>query len=117
MCEPADPGDRLANRDWRHGSRRRAAVPARGVLLAAAGLIAGLIAAVAASRALTSMLFDVGAADPVTFVAVTGVLAVAALAASHLPARRAARVDPMEALAPNNHRLASASASRTRRIR
>jgi len=69
-----------------------------GVVLAGIGLVAGLIAAAAASRVLASMLFDVGSADPITFVSVTGVLVAAALFASYLPARRAAHVDPMEAL-------------------
>ncbi|HEX7138152.1 MAG TPA: ADOP family duplicated permease, partial [Vicinamibacterales bacterium] len=69
-----------------------------GVLLAFVGLLAGLVAAAAASRVLASMLFDVGSADPLTFVAATGVLVVAAFVASYLPARRAAHVDPMEAL-------------------
>lgn len=69
-----------------------------GIALAAIGLGAGLVAAAAASRVLGSMLFDVGSADPVTFVSVAGVLVAAALFASYLPARRAARVDPMEAL-------------------
>jgi len=69
-----------------------------GIGLSAAGLVVGLVAAAAASRALASMLFDVPAADPITFTSVSGVLIGAALAASYLPARRAARVDPMQAL-------------------
>ena len=69
-----------------------------GVALAGIGLVAGLVAAAAASRVLASMLFDVGSADPITFVSVTGVLVAAALFASYFPARRAAHVDPMEAL-------------------
>ena len=69
-----------------------------GVVLAAAGLVVGLAAAAAASRTLSSMLFDVGSGDPMTFISVTAVLVGAALAASYLPARRAAHVDPMEAL-------------------
>jgi putative ABC transport system permease protein len=69
-----------------------------GIALAGIGLVAGLAAAAAASRVLASMLFDVGSADPITFLFVTGVLVAAALFASYLPARRAAHVDPMEAL-------------------
>jgi putative ABC transport system permease protein len=69
-----------------------------GVALAGIGLVVGLLAAAAASRVLASMLFDVGSADPITFASVTGVLVAAALFASYLPARRAALVDPMEAL-------------------
>jgi putative ABC transport system permease protein len=44
------------------------------------------------------MLFGVRATDPMTYAAVVGVLALAALAASYIPARRAMRVDPMVAL-------------------
>jgi ABC-type antimicrobial peptide transport system permease subunit len=69
-----------------------------GVVLAVVGLLAGLVGAVAASRVLASMLFDVGSSDPLTFLSVTCVLVAAALVASYLPARRAAHVDPMEAL-------------------
>jgi putative ABC transport system permease protein len=69
-----------------------------GVTLAVIGLGVGLLGAVAAARALASMLYEVGSADPVTFVVVASVLGLAALAASYVPARRAARVDPMEAL-------------------
>ena len=54
--------------------------------------------ALALSRVMTSMLYDVSATDPLTYAAVTGVLLVVAAAASYLPARRATRVDPMVAL-------------------
>ena len=69
-----------------------------GVTLAASGLAAGLIGALAAGRALNALLFGVTSTDPVTYVAVAGALGLAALAASYAPARRAARVDPMTAL-------------------
>jgi putative ABC transport system permease protein len=69
-----------------------------GIVLAGAGVVAGLGAAAAASRAIASLLFDVGSGDPMTFVCVTGLLVTTALVASYLPARRAAHVDPMEAL-------------------
>ena len=65
-----------------------------------AGLIVGLAGAVAATRALSSLLFGVTATDPATFAGVLVVLAGAALLASWLPARRAARVEPTRALAP-----------------
>jgi ABC-type lipoprotein release transport system permease subunit len=68
------------------------------MLLAAIGLGCGLAAAAAATRALRSLLFGVTATDPATFVAVCVALGGAALAASYVPARRAARVDPMQAL-------------------
>ncbi len=69
-----------------------------GLVLAAIGLVCGLAGAVAAARALTTMLFGVTPTDPVTFAGVATALAIIALAASYLPARRAAAVDPMNAL-------------------
>ncbi len=68
------------------------------LILAAAGLIVGIPCALAASRLLGHMLFGVSASDPLTIVTVTlGLAAVAALA-GYIPARRAMKVDPMEAL-------------------
>jgi putative ABC transport system permease protein len=69
-----------------------------GVALAAAGLLIGVVSALAAGRVLASLLFGVTTTDPLTFVGVTLALGVAALCASYLPARRAAAVDPMTAL-------------------
>jgi putative ABC transport system permease protein len=66
--------------------------------LAAAGAILGLLAAVAITRMLRSMLYGVGAADPLTFAAVALLVTAIALVASYVPARRALRVDPAEAL-------------------
>ena len=71
------------------------------LLTTPAGAVPAPIAASAqgdAASPLDVMLFDVPAADPITFTSVSGVLIGAALAASYLPARRAARVDPMQAL-------------------
>jgi ABC-type antimicrobial peptide transport system permease subunit len=69
-----------------------------GVALAAAGLLIGVVSALAAGRVLASLLFGVTTTDPLTFAGVTLALGIAALCASYLPARRAAAVDPMTAL-------------------
>jgi putative ABC transport system permease protein len=69
-----------------------------GAGLTLVGVAAGLAGALAATRALTTLLFGVTTTDPITFAAVAGALAIVALLASYLPARRAARVDPMAAL-------------------
>lgn len=66
--------------------------------LAALGIVAGLGCAVAAATLMKSLLFGVAAWDGPTLTAVAVVLGVAALVASFLPARRAARVNPVEAL-------------------
>jgi putative ABC transport system permease protein len=69
-----------------------------GMAMGLAGIGAGLLGALAVSRALTSLLFGVQARDPATFALVAGALAMVALAACYLPARRATRVDPVLAL-------------------
>jgi predicted permease len=69
-----------------------------GAVLTAVGILAGLAASLALTRLLTSMLYGVGTRDLVTFAAVTVVLAGAALVASWVPARRAARTDPLAVL-------------------
>ena len=66
--------------------------------LAGMGAALGLTGGLAAARFLKSFLFGVTTADPATFAAAVVVLLAAALLASWLPARRAARVDPVEAL-------------------
>jgi putative ABC transport system permease protein len=63
-----------------------------------AGLAAGLLVSLVAMRALTSQLYGVTATDPPTFLAVSAVLLAISVLASAIPARRAARVDPMAAL-------------------
>lgn len=73
-------------------------VVGRGMLLAAGGLAAGLVAALGLTRFLSSLLYGVRPADPATLVAGLCFLAGVALAASYVPARRAAKVDPMVAL-------------------
>ena len=83
------------------GARRRdvlAMIVARGVRAALPGVVAGLAGAAAAAQLLRGMLYGVAPVDPLTFVAIAGgMLAIAALAA-YFPARRAAAIDPMQAI-------------------
>ena len=69
-----------------------------GAATAAAGAALGLAGAMALTRLMRSLLFGVGALDATTFAAATGLLIAVALAASWMPARLAARVDPVTAL-------------------
>jgi putative ABC transport system permease protein len=69
-----------------------------GLVLTAIGLGFGLAGAYAATRLIAGFLFGVKATDPLTFAAVSLVLAVVAMAASYIPARRAMKVDPLVAL-------------------
>ena len=73
-------------------------VVGHGMRLVLAGLGIGLIGALALTRLLRALLFGVGPTDPVTFAATPLVLALTALLACWLPAARASKVDPMEAL-------------------
>ena len=66
--------------------------------LITAGIAIGLVCSVAAATLLRSLLFGVSAADPETMAVVAGVLGIAALLASYIPARRAASVNPVDAL-------------------
>jgi ABC-type antimicrobial peptide transport system permease subunit len=69
-----------------------------GVKMALTGVAVGLAAAVGLTRLMTSVLFGVSATDPLTFGGVALLLALVALAAAYIPARRATRVDPLVAL-------------------
>ena len=69
-------------------------VVSEGLMVTAAGIALGIGGALVASRALSSLLFGVGATDAATYVAVAAALAVVALTATLLPARRATQVDP-----------------------
>jgi len=73
-------------------------VVGEGLRLALFGVGLGLVAALALTRLLQSFLFGVSAYDPLTFIAVSLLLTLVAVAASYFPARRATRVDPMIAL-------------------
>jgi predicted permease len=66
--------------------------------LAGIGLVIGAAASWLLARSLSGLLFEITPADPVTFLAMAGVLALVALAAGYVPARRATRVDPVTAL-------------------
>ena len=70
----------------------------QAMTLVAISVVIGLVGAFAATRLLNSLLFGVGASDPITFLAIVFLLATVAFLASWLPARRAARVNPMVAL-------------------
>src|SRR5262249_1986023 len=70
----------------------------QGMALVTLGILAGLVGARALTRALESLLFGVSATDPLTFAGVALLLGAVSLAACYLPAQRATRVNPVEAL-------------------
>jgi putative ABC transport system permease protein len=73
-------------------------VVGRGLLLTGCGLAIGLVAALAATRLMKTLLYQVDAVDPATFAAVSALLGTIAVLACWIPARRAARVDPIVVL-------------------
>jgi len=69
-----------------------------GLVLTFAGLIVGLLIGLAAGRLIGSLLFGIRPLDPISIIVTIILLAIASLLASYIPARRAAKIDPMEAL-------------------
>lgn len=69
-----------------------------GLVLAGIGVAIGLSVAIGSTRLMRSLLFEISPLDPLAFAAAPILLVAAALLASYLPARRAAAVDPVEAL-------------------
>jgi len=70
----------------------------KAALLLALGLVSGLIASWFATRAIQAFLFGVGRHDPVTILSICALLALSGLLAAIIPARRAASIDPTQAL-------------------
>lgn len=70
----------------------------RGMVLAGSGLALGLIGAGLATRFASSLLLGITATDPATFIGFSMLLCVVALLATYIPARRAAKADPLIAL-------------------
>jgi predicted permease len=99
----------VAERTQEIGIRRALGASERAVLgvvvgqalrLTVLGVACGLVGAYAATRLLGTLLFEVSATDPATFVGVAVLFVLVALLAAYVPARRATRIDPMQALRP-----------------
>ena len=69
-----------------------------GTVLTLAGLVVGLLLGLAAARLIASLLYGIGPVDPISIAVAVALLGAASLLASYFPARRAAKIDPMEAL-------------------
>jgi len=80
------------------GERVRRMVVLQGARVTLVGLLFGIVAALASTRVLDSLLFGVGALDAMTLIVMSSVMVAVALLASYVPARRASSVDPMESL-------------------
>jgi ABC-type antimicrobial peptide transport system permease subunit len=70
----------------------------QGLTVAVVGVAAGLVGAWAVTRFMESLLFGISSRDPLTFTVIAALLGLTALLASYVPARRAARIDPMVSL-------------------
>jgi len=82
----------------RGGTTDLTIVMARGLALSALGVIIGAVVARLVTRALQTLLYEVGAGDAPTYIAVLALFSTVAIAACAVPSLRAARVDPMEVL-------------------
>lgn len=89
-------GIRLALGAQRQGIFQR--VVGEALALAGVGVVVGTVGGLAISRTMSSVLYGVPSNDPATFASVSALVAVVALLASYIPARRAAKIDPMVAL-------------------
>jgi len=78
--------------------RLRRGVLAQAMTVTGIGALAGLVVALAASRLLAKLLFEVSPADPISMIGSALLLLVVALVAAYIPARHATRVDPVQAL-------------------
>jgi len=80
------------------GRRIERAVIGEGMGLVAVGAVIGLGAAIVSTRVMRSLLFDLSPTDPITYGAIVVLIVITAAAASWVPARRAASVDPLASL-------------------